>query len=158
MIDIIDLLGSLQAEEAVPLLIKIMENRGSHSGKEKMGVEMKALCQIGSRAVPKLIEEIEQAHVRAANLSLIVFGFCMESIGPTTEGFDYEGIEENEEEQYSEIEMGTHRILLRTTKVLGEIRDQRALTRLETLLDKTKDPFLIPYVQEAIEKIRMNIG
>jgi HEAT repeat protein len=59
--DTIELLGRLRAHEAVPLLIRIMEQRDLDNASEKMRAEMYALAAIGSSAVPALIESIRRA-------------------------------------------------------------------------------------------------
>ena len=66
--DVEELLGKLHAEEAIPLLIKIMEERTAFNALEKMCPEMYALVEIGPAAVPKLIESIENAQARARRL------------------------------------------------------------------------------------------
>lgn len=59
--DVMELLGQLRAEEAVPILIRLMEERPVDNLWEKMRYDMKALVAIGSAAVPQLIESIKNA-------------------------------------------------------------------------------------------------
>ncbi len=63
--DVMEILGRLQAQAAVPLLIRIMEEREIDNLWEKMRSEMYALVAIGSPAVPRLIELIKEAKVAA---------------------------------------------------------------------------------------------
>lgn len=59
--DIMEILGRLRAREAVPLLIRIMEQREIDNLWEKLRPEMYALAAIGSEAVPGLIQSIKEA-------------------------------------------------------------------------------------------------
>lgn len=59
--DIMEILGRLHAREAVPLLIRIMEQREIDNLWEKLRPEMYALAAIGSEAVPGLIQSIKDA-------------------------------------------------------------------------------------------------
>jgi hypothetical protein len=59
--DICDLLGRLHAIEAIPILLNIVENREVISRVTTMTPEMQALVNIGSPAVPSVIEFFNSA-------------------------------------------------------------------------------------------------
>lgn len=60
-----ELLGSLHAEEAVPLFVKIMEQRHPDNLVEERRPEMTALAAIGPAAVPAVIESVQNAEPTA---------------------------------------------------------------------------------------------
>src|SRR5262249_20605938 len=61
LIDVIALLGDLKAQEAVPLLIQVMNNNINGSTQP----EVYALRSIGIRAVPYLIEDLDESRIRS---------------------------------------------------------------------------------------------
>jgi hypothetical protein len=139
--DAVEMLGLLKADEAVPLLIEFMEKEESYNLMEKMNTAMDALVKIGQPSVPKLIQEIKTAHLKAAN------GLVRDSQYKMKEAEDRESIL-----------IETAKIQIRAAMVLGEIGELQALTVLEELLEPAADPFLLklrkPYVEEALELIR----
>jgi ABC-type transporter Mla MlaB component len=118
--DILEILGRLRAEEAVPLLIRIMERRAIYSAIERMSPEMNTLAQIGTAAVPQLIEAIETASQRSASV-----GFADPSL--------------TEEEKTSLRSIETFKIQVRAALTLGEIGDARALPILRRLMEESND-------------------
>jgi hypothetical protein len=64
--DVCELLGNLHAEEAVPMLVEIMEREEIHDLIPGMTPVMRALAAIGPPAVPRLIESVEMAEVTAS--------------------------------------------------------------------------------------------
>lgn len=139
--DIVELLGRLRAVEAVPVLIKLMKEPDFViSYNWSITYTMQALIQIGSPAVPQLLDEIEteSARINAAES------------------------EQNREHREDEIKVLIARKVARIQNkiaiVLGEIGDERALPVLEKLLDPTRHSLLLEleadYVNEALDRIK----
>jgi len=106
--DVYELVGRLHVVEAVPLLIKAMEERKVYNLWEKWSPDMQALAEIGPPAVPKLIESIENAEATS------------------------------DRDLDKGIEIEAFRIQIRAATVLGKIGDARALQILERLDKETK--------------------
>lgn len=137
--DAFELLGRLRSVEAIPLLIRIMESRDRDNLIEKIRPEMAALIELGSPAVPALL----QSFVRAEETtSRITFG------NPDT----------SEDSRRSYIEGETAKIKNRTAIVLGEIGDAQALPLLTAFLKQEKKlGFDSPYVRRAIGEIKNRV-
>lgn len=120
--DVYELLGRLHAEEAVPLLIKAMEERQPYKLSEYCDLDMRALVEIGPAAVPRLIESMEEAETTA---------------------------EQNEHEG---LQVTALMIKLRAGMVLGDIGDVRALPILEKLEKETKIVDFWYAIQEVKKK------
>jgi HEAT repeat protein len=163
--DIIQLLGSLRAEKAIPLLIEIMESDRPMHAWESTYPEMEALCQIGAAAVPSLIEAIESANQRAEDADWYPTGYIIETHSANTEddlaaecsdpdepdeAVDAELSEEPTEAGFS---WEAKRIIARTAKVLGEIGDPRARPILERVLHSNDIEYVRRYIEGALEKI-----
>jgi hypothetical protein len=104
------LAGLLRVEEAVPLLVRMIEDGEPLSLWEKTGPEMTALAQIGPGAVPAVIESIENAEATAQRNHDSGCETCPDAF----------------------------RIQIRGAKVLGDIGDPVALPLLERLMQETK--------------------
>jgi HEAT repeat protein len=137
--DTCEILGRLHAEDAVPLLIQVMEDREVDEKVENMTTEMQALVEIGAPSVPPLIEALEGAEQKAASIRF-----------PDTSS--------TEESIRFYIKLEIYKLKARASMVLGEIRDIRALPVLENALSTTSDEFLKPYLEAAINKIRKKAG
>ncbi len=142
-LDAMELLGRLRAVEAVPILIKIMQQPSFMvSYNWAVTMDMRALIRIGAPAVPALVDVIENAR---AGLSSMAFG-------------DELGFTEQDKTSYRLRELA--RIQNKAIMVLSEIGDERALPVLERLLDPTRERVLLElesdYVNEAIRRIQDN--
>jgi ABC-type transporter Mla MlaB component len=115
--DVYELMGTLHSSEAIPLLIKAMEERPRRFLSEHCDLDMKALVDIGSAAVPQLVEAIQQAETTAERNEHRVYG------GPHA---------------CLPIQVPALTIQIRAGKVLGDIGDVGALPILEELLKETK--------------------
>ena len=166
MLDIIDLLGRLKSEAAIPLLIRILEQREMDSlcPVERfwaVGPEMKALSRIGRPAVPALIAALDGARSAAEREENILIGWWAisqpseegEVAGaqreenwldrwrgnfPSSEEGEVHGSSygETEEEHQEDLEERASKIRLRAVMTLGRIRDRAALPVLKNLLDE----------------------
>jgi HEAT repeat protein len=124
--DAIGLLGQLHAVEAVPLLIRILgqfESEGA--GFRYWGPEMIALIEIGSSAVPELLDSLRLAEEMRQNVPL-----DNGSLAP-----------------YLEIQV-------RIIEVLGHIDDERPLMLFEELRKSNPNHAFLSYLSEAEERIR----
>jgi HEAT repeat protein len=163
MTDVVHLLGELKAEQVVPLLME-MVNRNWEStlfGLEFDTPETKALARIGAAAVPPLIENLNEATIRA-------YGF-----EPLARGWRVVVAQEDDDEPdpdeklFHQNQIGNVR--LRVAFILGDIGDARALPYLEKLLAEIKSspgspvfqgaPSSLPLViDEAIARIKTTGG
>ena len=145
MLDIIDLLGRLKSEAAIPLLISILERRAMimrsvYSSTEAVGPEMKALSRIGGPAVPALIVALGGARSTAEREEEDINIGWGPSSQPTEEGevllSSYPQTEEDLQEDIEETERRTHKIRLRVVMTLGRVRDRAALPALKRLSEE----------------------
>jgi HEAT repeat protein len=141
--DIINLLGELKSEEALPILLRLMWRDlevEMISKRPRWNNAMKALVTMGGIAVPTLIETLERA----------------ESIANSVEYNDVQLSDGTGLTIQSQVEKNKRRIQTRAILVLGEIGDERALTALERMLQG--DGELLEnqkvYVREAVEKVK----
>jgi HEAT repeat protein len=128
--DAAGLLGRLKAVEAIPLFIdRLLMDDNSSGTHFNWTPSMNALAEMGSAAVPSLIEAIETAKERAA--------FVPDNSGvqPSKQGIKWD----------------TELIQTRAAMVLGKIGDTHALPVLTGL--KCEDPVMRHYVDEAIKSI-----
>jgi hypothetical protein len=134
--DIIELLGYLQAQEAIPLLMDIIikEPRRNLS-KEYWDVTMKALVQIGHPVV---------THLTRINHDLRT---VVLSVNPKIQRLP-------EKTRESFIEFEVNKIRTRSAMILGCIGEVQSLPGLEQQLNGAKDFLLIYYTKEAISKIK----
>lgn len=136
--DVCDLLGRLQAVEAVPLLLRIMDERDVINKMTAMTFEMKALVSIGVRGVPQIVEFFESAESRA------------ESIGFGAPEPDME-----EQIRYKQGRAATARA--RAATILATIGDAQALPVLEHSL-RLSNPAAwrpdLPYIRKAVTEIK----
>jgi hypothetical protein len=150
--DIVGLLGNTRSEKAVPVLIEIMvsERTMSNASTNPIYPEMEALCRIGNVAVPKLIEVLENAKQRAANNSAYP-SFMLEIDRPKSP----EPVAELEDQDDSaDIGFEANIIIRRASKVLGSIKDARALPALERALDSIDIGYARGAIEDAIDSIR----
>ena len=126
--DAISLLGQLHSVDAVPILIRILgqfESEGA--GLRYWGPEMIALIDIGSLAVPELLDSLRLAEERRQSIPL-----DNGSLAP-----------------YLEIQV-------RIIDVLGDIGDERALKLFEELKSNTDLGFL-SYLTKAEKRIGQKV-
>lgn len=124
--EIISLLAQLKAVTAVPLLIKMLSLWDSESiGVRYSGPEMLALIEIGSAAVPELLNTLRLAEERRSSVPLVDG-----SLAP-----------------YLEIEV-------RIIEVLGRIGDERALELFEELKKSNTSAAVQTRIKEAEERIK----
>ena len=138
--DIIEILGELRVEGAIPILVEIMECRMKDNWlRQRMLPEMIALGKIGKPAVPALIKSIEEAEEKATSTS---------TRNPHI----------TEEELQVFIRSSIEKRQTRAVIVLGVIGDNSALPVLEKLLEQSNDPNKamadVRYIREAIKKIK----
>jgi HEAT repeat protein len=135
--DACELLGKLKAEEAIPILIERMQTREEHSAAIRLSDEMLALINIGTVAVPSLIEAIETAELKANSNYRPYTTISLET----------------EEVRTREIKDKTNRTQIRAIRTLGEIGDERALPILERLLEDKDNQSLKIFLEYAIGRI-----
>ena len=136
--DVCELLGQLQAVEAVPILLRIMDERETINHLGAVTFDMKALVSIGDPAVPQILEFFESADLRAESIK---FGGPQPSLEVQT--------------RYKQGHAATARA--RAAIVLAEIGDIRALPVLEQSLHLSTTGAWrpdVPYIKEAISKIK----
>jgi HEAT repeat protein len=136
-LDLYEMLGKLRAEEAIPLLIRILEHEERHNMLDLMEPFMKALAEIGPPAVPRLIESIERAEATAAQST------TFESAPDLTET-----------QRAQVVEQDANTIRVRAILVLEAIGDPRAIAILERLHEATTNPFVSKRTIEVISNIR----
>lgn len=142
--DVYEILGKLKAIETIPTLIAIMQKREAYNGDEFFNDEMSVLVEIGTPAVPHLIDTIEKAEATAA--SLLQSTLLDESLN-------------REKVRQMMMKRDAQLIKLRAAMVLGEIGDATALPVLNHLLtqeisDLEGSQYFVYRVKEAIEKIK----
>jgi hypothetical protein len=130
MTDVVYLLGELKAEQAISLLM-VMVNRhweSNHLGFKFDTPDAAALVRIGAPAVPHLVKNLDEATVRGYGFGPLVYGWRV-VVEDEQEDFD-------EEDPDDELDRQTHvgNVRLRVAILLGEIGDTRALPLLEKLL------------------------
>lgn len=136
--DMIELLGRLRDQAAVPLLIELTRREMHTSQNEYLHPPMKALVEIGEPAVPKIVEALESVRsTEAATLST-----CCPNL--------------TDAERRAIIESEQQVMIARLAIVLGEIRDERALPVLEKLIapPRGRNSYAFYYLKTAIEKIK----
>jgi hypothetical protein len=106
---------------------------GSYLGLEFLTPETAALERIGAVSVPRLIENLNEATIRAYGFERLVYGWRV-VVEEEDQGDDDEP--DSNEELDHQIHIGNVR--LRVTAVLGDIGDTRALPYLEGLLAQIK--------------------
>jgi PBS lyase HEAT-like repeat len=131
MTHVVHVLGELKAEQAIPLLMEMVNRHweGSYLGLEFDTPETAALERIGVVSVPLLIENLNEATIRAYGFEPLVHGWRVV--------VDEDDDEADPEE---ELDRQTHigNVRLRVALVLGDIGDTRALPYLEELLAEIK--------------------
>ena len=132
------LLGHLKAAEAIPALIEAMKHEQRFGEMPFWSLPMRSLVQIGTPAVPSLIELIERS--------------------PDTMIREARADEDPAEADTAQklVALRVAGIQKTAAMVLGEIGDARALPILEDL--STRTPFAYMDVQTEIRKIRGKIG
>lgn len=160
MVDVVDLLGRLEAKQSVPILIEIM-NRHRFVG---LGVgggggpEQDALCRIGRAAVPKLIEALDERNIQAYRPECVVYGYSVRvaaaANSESSEVVDLAASADDDCFVPAKLEDDEINLIReRVVGVLGEIADATALPPLQELLKTTRDAALKLRVKEAIRKI-----
>ena len=156
--DVVYLMGELRAEEAIPILIKIMERRDMYSEPDGYGFELEALHKIGSSAVPYLMAAIREARVTAKEQNDMLIG-CVMHLGESGVTLRREEesqritYEETDEEDEEEINARFYKIQKRAVTVLGSIGDESALPFLRKLAQETVDERLIHHIRAVISRI-----
>jgi HEAT repeat protein len=134
--DVYELLGRLHAEEAVPLLVEIMEHQKIDNLIPGMTPVMRALAELGPTAVPRVIESIDRAEITAASSPFVT--------APDL----------SDEAKQRNLEWEITRIQENAVLVLEKIGDARALATLEKLLTATENELLARTVREAMKTIK----
>jgi len=139
--DMIDLLGRLRDKAAVPVLIELTEGELHTSQNEYLHPPMRALVEIGERAIPELVEAVEVVRGTAAAAQ----STCCSSL--------------NDAERLPNVESQEEIMIARLAIVLGDIGDERALPILEKLFTspRGKHSYASHYVKSAIEKIKTKV-
>jgi HEAT repeat protein len=133
--DALALLGRLQAEQAVPLIVEFLG--AEEPVLSKRAAERRALTDMGAIAVPRLIHALENAERIAA---------CERSAHTTAIPEDI---------RQRAIKAKTIKIQSRVADVLAEIGDPRALPALINLLNTSNDKYLTSNLQESINRLRI---
>lgn len=134
--DVYELLGQLQAKEAVPILIRDLEHQEVDNMISGMTPVMRALADIGSEAVPQLIESLKRAELTAASSPYV------------------SSKEPGSEVRTRNLKLEANRIQVNIILILEKIGDKRALPALENLLNKSENEFLTKLINEAIMGIK----
>lgn len=158
--DVVYLLGELRAEEAIGILIRILEGRNMYVVPDTYGCESESLQKIGYPAVPCLIAAIRGARSTAEKHSDIHLG-CVMDFGEIDSPQNNETVrlpiawfeEGDEQETEEEVNFRVRRIQCRSLRILGAIRDPTALPFLTQLLAEAVDERLIIDVQAVIDII-----
>jgi HEAT repeat protein len=133
--DIYEILGQLHAAQAVPLLVSIMKKEEIDNMIEGMTPVMRALAEIGSDAVPALIQCLEEANTTLASARL-------------------RPPDLNDETRRRRLDWIEGRTQLRAILVLGNIGDKRAIPALEKVETSTENQFIREQAREAEQTIR----
>jgi hypothetical protein len=132
MTDVVRLLGELKAEQAIPLLMDMVNRQFeiTHLGLKIDTPETAALERIGAAAIPRLIENLNEATIRAYGFEPLAHGWRVV--------VDQE--DDNEPDSVEELRHETYigYVRLRVAVVLGDIGDTRSLPYLEKLLAQIK--------------------
>ena len=112
-----------------------MESEESYSLLERVTPVQNSIIRIGTSAVPYLIEAILEAESTASSL-----------LGSSSSGL-------SDTQKEAMLRSFTNRIQVRAVMVLGEIRDNRALSTLYDLLNSTDDKALEQWIRLAIDNI-----
>ncbi|HKQ05771.1 MAG TPA: hypothetical protein VJ464_11610 [Blastocatellia bacterium] len=132
MTDVIHLLAKLKAEQAVPLLMEMVNRHWeiTHSGFIFQTPETIALEQIGAASVPQLVKNLDEDTIRSFGFEPLVYGWRVV----------VEDEDEDEPDPDDELDRQTHigNVRLRVAAILGDIGDTRALPYLERLLSETR--------------------
>lgn len=136
MNDIYEVLGHLRAAKAVPLLVSIMEKEEIDNMIQGMSPVMRSLAEIGSDAVPALIQCLEEARNTA---------LASASLRPP---------DLNDEARRPRVDSTEGRIQLKAILVLGQIGDKRAIPALENIETSTENQFTREQAREAVQTIR----
>jgi HEAT repeat protein len=154
--DSVFLLGELKAGEAVPLLVRILEN--DRQSFLHTGLEMDALVKIGTPAIPALIHSFRKAEITATAETELVFGFEIDpgetAVADNALVDDEDGSIEPDPEFEDQVKLYTRIIKRNLLWVLGEIGDDQALPFLASLLTTDADHNLAEEVQRAIRRIK----
>lgn len=144
--DIVNLLGDLRAEKAVPILVEIVNK--NLLGMDKS--EIYALRCIGKTAIPELIKDLDESYIRSRGCGMDFYKW-------TTEYLDAEV----EDKDFDEDKLTTEQINSVRQKVIGilaMIPDPRSLPALESLLNTTQDDSLIQSVKLARSVIQQELS
>jgi hypothetical protein len=164
LFDVIELLGVLRAEAAVPVLVEILETEGggiNFSSAQNMRPEMIALVKIGPPAVPALIQSIQDANRRVAHAVSYPTRLIL-SPTPEPSEFHESECEEFEEETDAEddgraldgpLDVMAMRLIARAAMVLGAIGDTSALPALQAMLTEKNCGIARHYIVQAIQDI-----
>ena len=135
MTDVVHLLGELEAEQAIPLLME-MVNRNWEATYPSLGFdfhtpETAALERIGAASVLPLVDNLNESTIRAHGFEPLFHGWRIIVEDPE---------DDDEPDPDEELHRQTHvgYVRLRVAAVLGTIGDARALPCLEALLAKIK--------------------
>jgi hypothetical protein len=152
--DIIYLLGELGAEEAAPILIRIMEGRNMLQGPDGLGPEMVALSKIGAPAIPHLINAIKEAETTARKQKDINLGWVILHDESNEEGKREQLVPTSEEleEEEEEFQIRFAKIQTRAIRVLVAIGEQ-SLPYLRELIKEARCSPLVPRIEDAIALI-----
>jgi hypothetical protein len=130
MTDVVYLLGELKAEQAISLLMAMVNRHweSNHLGLEFRTPEAAALLRIGAAAGPLLVKNLDEATIRGFGFEPLVYGW---RVVVEEEQEDYD-----EQDPDDELDRQTHigNVRLRVAMILGDIGDTRALPHLGKLL------------------------
>ena len=133
--DICDVLSQTRSEQAFPTLIRLMWKPDGIGVGQPINIAMQTLIEIGSPALPALLQAIDSAEELAMN--------------------DYkDGLTSGTEKMRQAIHDAIFKIQARSAIVLGRIGDARAIPKLQDIEESTNDGELRYFCRDAIKRIQ----
>ncbi|HYL98067.1 MAG TPA: hypothetical protein VEZ90_03860 [Blastocatellia bacterium] len=154
--DAVELLGDLKSEQAVPILLEIL----NRSYRGRPAPEIPALRKIGSPAVPKLISDLDESHIRAIGLRFVRYGWSADertSNNASTAPSQNQVFEPPPDSPGLSEQAWISEIRYDVALILGLIGDQAALPALRNLLASATaagDELVEDSADTAITRIR----
>jgi len=155
--DIIDILVSLKAVDAVAPLIALLWGKGSRGGLHdgEHYLEMDALSRIGRPAVPLLVLEMENAPGKADHVRTdLGIKSLLEFKDPATTDQGSQDVLREHVPEMDGDRWTAGKVQIRIAKILGCIGDAAALDALEILASSARDQAVITAARRSIAMIK----